>query len=104
MSYTLPAGARVTEAYLAWLAGLRDAIGRARVQVRVDRLVHGTPGDHRSLGGGLWELRVHAGPGYRVYYVSDDRGLTILLGGDKGSQPRDIARARRLAAALPQEQ
>jgi putative addiction module killer protein len=73
MSYTLPAGARITEAYLAWLAGLRDAIGR--VQVRAGRLVHGTPGDHRSLSGGLWELRVHPGPGYR-----------------------------RLAAALPQEQ
>lgn len=104
MSYNPPSHVRVTEAYLAWLDGLRDAVSRARVQVRVDRLVHGTPGDHRSLGGGLWELRVHAGPGYRVYYARDDLGLVILLGGDKGSQPRDIARARRLAAIVLQEQ
>ena len=98
MSYTSPAGARVTEAYLAWLAGLRDAIGRARVQVRVDRLVHGTPGDHRSLGGGLWELRVHAGPGYRVYYTQrGEQLLLLLIGGDKSSQTKDIAKAQQLA-------
>jgi putative addiction module killer protein len=104
VSYDTSGHARVTQAYLAWLDELADPVGRARVQVRVDRLVHGVAGDHRSLGGGLWELRVHAGPGYRVYYTRDARGLLILLGGDKGSQPRDIARARRLAAVLPKEQ
>ena len=104
MSYNRPGRIRLTEAYLSWLDSLRDTIGRARVQVRVDRLVHGAPGDHRSLGSGEWELRVHAGPGYRVYYTHDDRGLVILLGGDKTSQPRDITRARQLAAALLQEQ
>lgn len=104
MSYNPAVGARVTAAYLAWLDGLSDPVGRARIQVRVDRLVHGAAGDHRSLGSGLWELRVHAGPGYRIYYTRDDSGLVILLGGDKGSQAHDIARARRLAATLPQEQ
>lgn len=104
MSYNLPGGVRVTEAYLAWLDGLRDAMLRARVQVRVDRLVHGAPGDCRSLGAGLWELRLHTGPGYRVYYAREAGGLVILLGGDKGSQGRDIVRARRLAAEVLQEE
>ena len=57
---------RVTEAYLSWVNGLRDRVVRARVQVRVDRLAHGNPGDHRNLTDGVSELRIDVGPGYRV--------------------------------------
>jgi putative addiction module killer protein len=54
---------RLTEVYLDWINGLRDRSGRARIQVRVDRLVHGNPGDHRHLAGGVSELRIDVGPG-----------------------------------------
>ena len=92
---------RVTEAYLAWINGLRDRVARARIQVRVDRLVHGNPGDHRHLTDGVSELRVDVGPGYRVYYTERGGELIVLLaGGDKGSQARDIQRAVELAKGL----
>jgi putative addiction module killer protein len=92
---------RVTEAYLSWINGLRDRVVRARIQVRVDRLVHGNPGDHRNLTDGVSELRVDVGPGYRVYYTERGGELIVLLaGGDKGSQARDIQRAIELAKGL----
>ncbi len=81
-----------------WLDGLRDLAGRARVLVRIERLIGGHPGDHRDLGGGIAELRVDVGPGYRVYYLRHgDLVLLLLAGGDKSTQPRDIAKAKRLA-------
>ena len=87
-----------TEVYRAWINGLRDTVGRARVQVRVDRLVHGNPGQHRNLTGGVSELKIDFGPGYRVYYMQRGTRLILLLaGGDKSSQARDIAQAMELA-------
>jgi putative addiction module killer protein len=77
---------------------LRDREGRARILVRIDRLAHGHPGQHRNLTGGISELKIDAGPGYRVYYLQ--RGSTVLLllaGGDKSTQDKDIAVATRLA-------
>jgi putative addiction module killer protein len=92
---------RLTEVYLDWINGLRDRSGRARIQVRVDRLVHGNPGDHRHLAGGVSELRIDAGPGYRVYYTQRGNELIVLLaGGDKSSQQQDIRRAIELAENL----
>ena len=80
-----------------WVNALADKVGRGLIYERVDRLEEGNLGDHRSLGGGLWELRVHFGPGYRVYYGEDGPTIVILLcGGDKGSQARDIRKAHRL--------
>ena len=74
---------------------------RARIQVRVDRLVHGNPGDHRNLTGGIAELRIDVGPGYRVYYTQRGEELIVLLaGGDKSSQQRDVKRAIELAGNL----
>ena len=68
--------------------------------MRVDRLIHGNPGSHRNLTHGVSELKVDAGPGYRVYYSQrGDRLLLLLAGGDKSTQPKDIARAIRLAQA-----
>ena len=91
----------MTTVYRDWIDGLRDIVGRARIQVRVDRLVHGNPGDHRRLKGGLSELRIDFGPGYRVYFVERGDELIILLaGGDKSSQRSDIEKARRLAENL----
>jgi putative addiction module killer protein len=92
---------RKTAAFARWLDGLRDLRARARVQVRIERLAAGNPGDVRPVGEGVSELRIDTGPGYRVYFTSVDRNLVILLaGGEKSTQARDIARARRLARDL----
>jgi putative addiction module killer protein len=86
-----------TNDYREWLEGLRDLAGRARVLMRVDRLVHGNPGDHRNLTEGVSELRIDTGPGYRVYYARrGDRLLLLLAGGSKSSQSKDIAKALQL--------
>lgn len=100
MSYNGPAAVRVTESYLAWINGLRDVGTRARIQVRVDRLVHGNAGDHRFLRGGVAELRIDWGPGYRVYYARRGQELILLAGGEKATQRRDIRRAVELARNL----
>ena len=65
---------------------------------RIDRLTHGNPGDTKSVGQGVWELRLTYGPGYRVYYLHDGpRVILLLCGGDKATQQRDIERAHQLA-------
>jgi putative addiction module killer protein len=87
-----------TDEYREWLDRLRDQAGRARILVRVDRLIHGNPGDHRNLQGGVSELKIDFGPGYRVYYTQRGQELLLLLiGGDKSSQAKDIAKAQQLA-------
>ena len=92
---------RMTEVYRDWINSLKDRVGRARVQVRVDRLVHGNPGQHRALTGGVCELKIDFGPGYRVYYTERKGVLIILLaGGNKSSQQTDIETALALAKGL----
>jgi len=92
---------RQTETFARWLAGLRDQRARARIQARIDRLQIGNPGDVKAVGGGISEMRIDYGPGYRVYFVQRGTALVILLaGGDKGTQARDIAMARELARNL----
>ena len=87
-----------TDEYRDWLDRLRDQAGRARILVRVDRLIHGNPGDHRNLPGGVSELRIDFGSGYRVYYTQRrEQLLLLLIGGDKSSQVKDIAKAQQLA-------
>ena len=93
---------RKTEVFQAWLDGLRDVRARARVLVRIERLIAGNPGDVKPVGDGVSELRIDYGAGYRVYFVQRGRELIILLaGGDKRTQAADIVAARRLAAQLP---
>jgi putative addiction module killer protein len=90
-----------TDVFDKWLAGLRDAKGKARILARLESVRLGNLGDSKSLSGGLHELRVFAGPGYRVYFAPRGEIVIVLLcGGDKSSQQRDIARARRLLADL----
>lgn len=100
MSYNRPGHTRVTRTYLAWINGLCDPVVRARIQVRVDRLVHGNPGDHRFLTARVAELRINLGPGYRVYFLRSGEDLVLLAGGDKRTQRRDIRRALELAKNL----
>lgn len=92
---------KVTEVYRDWINSLKDLAGRARVQVRVDRLVHGNPGKHRVLTDGVCELKIDFGPGYRVYYTERDGDLIVLLaGGDKSTQAQDIKTAIALVKSL----
>ena len=73
-----------TDEYRGWLDALRDRTGRARILVRVDRLIDGNPGQHRDLTDGVSELKIDFGPGYRVYYTQrGSRLLLLLVGGDK---------------------
>jgi putative addiction module killer protein len=86
-----------SEAYAQWIDNLKDSAGRARVLMRVDRLIHGNPGNHRNLTEGVSELKIDVGPGYRVYYsIRGDELLLLLAGGSKATQARDIARALEL--------
>lgn len=81
-----------------WLRRLKDRRAAARVQVRIDRLAAGNPGDVRPAGNGVSELRIDHGPGYRVYYLQEGQRLIVVLcGGDKSSQTRDIDQAHRIA-------
>jgi putative addiction module killer protein len=81
--------------FTRWLERLRDRQAVARITARLDRLATGNFGDHRALGGGIYELRVDWGAGYRVYFARIGRVVLLLLcGGDKTSQQRDIERAK----------
>ena len=88
---------RQTEEYAGWFERLRDRRARALIKVRLRRLQCGNPGDVRPVGEGVSELRIHHGPGYRVYYIQRGCDVVILLAGDaKSSQQSDINVARRL--------
>jgi len=90
---------RRTEELAFWLRGLRDKQGRAKILARIDRLQEGNPGKTRSVGGGIVEMKIDFGPGYRVYYIQRGELLILLLcGGDKSTQANDIERAKALAA------
>lgn len=86
-----------TDEYSRWIDALKDPTGRARILMRVERLIHGNPGSQRNLTEGVSELKIDIGPGYRVYYSTrGDRLLLLLVGGDKSSQQKDIAKALEL--------
>lgn len=79
-----------------WLVGLRDVAGRARIRARLNRVRLGNFGDAKSVGDGVFEFRISFGPGYRVYFAKEASKVVLLLcGGDKGTQRRDIAKAKR---------
>jgi putative addiction module killer protein len=86
-----------TSEYDSWIRGLKDSSAKGRILARVARLELGNSGDTKALGGGLYELRIDYGPGYRVYFANINGALILLLlGGNKPSQQRDITKARKL--------
>lgn len=90
-----------TDTFSKWLSRLKDRKATARILARIESVRQGNSGDSKSLGSGLHELRVHFGPGYRIYFTRKS-GLVVLLlcGGDKSSQSKDIARARKILSDL----
>ena len=92
---------RQTAVFRAWLDGLQDHRAMTRVAQRITRLEAGLFGDPKSVGGGVSELRIDYGPGYRLYFVRSGKAIVLLLcGGDKRSQDADIAKAQRMAKEI----
>ena len=90
-----------THVFAAWLDGLRDVRARAKVQVRIERLAAGNPGDVEPVGEGVSELRIDYGPGYRIYFKRRGQEVILLLaGGSKATQSADIKTALRMAREL----
>ena len=102
-SWTVNYSSRVVQireapTYTRWFDALRDRQARARVTARVLRLQGGNPGQHRVLSGGVIEMKIDFGPGYRVYFTQRGAELVLLLiGGDKTTQQHDIELALKLA-------
>lgn len=93
-----------TEVFDQWLRNLKDRKGRARILARLESAQLGSLGDIRAVGDGVREMRVHIGPGYRVYFAQKGRVLLLLLcGGDKSTQARDITKARHILRDLGKE-
>jgi len=93
-----------TAIFDAWLSELKDMTGKARILQRLDSFQRGNFGDCEPVGGGVSELKIHTGPGYRVYFAR--RGAVVyllLLGGDKSTQKKDIIRAQEMLKTLPKE-
>lgn len=90
-----------TDEFSDWLGNLRDRRAKAKILARIDRLALGNPGDVVPVGGGISEVRVHEGAGYRIYYIPRGEEIVVLLcGGDKSSQQKDIALAKKIASEL----
>jgi putative addiction module killer protein len=91
--YATDAGA---EPFEDWMAALKDQAARGAIRARLERVEDGNFGDHRSVGDGVYELRINFGPGYRVYYGLDGKVIVLLLsGGDKATQEKDIKKAKK---------
>lgn len=91
----------ITETFDDWFAGLRDKQAVRRIHARIDRAEDGNFGDCEPVGGGVSEMRIHYGPGYRVYFTQRGMEIVILLaGGDKSTQTKDIKTAQELARQL----
>ena len=89
---------RQTREFRTWLSRLKDSDATNRIAVRLRRLSLGNPGDVKPVGGGVWEMRIDCGPGYRLYFTwRGDLAVLLLAGGDKSTQQRDIRRAQGLA-------
>jgi putative addiction module killer protein len=90
-----------TEEFDIWLSGLVDQKAQAKIASRIERLGLGNPGDVKPVGGGVSEMQVPYGPGYRVYFKQTDKTIVLLLcGGNKSAQQQDIKRAKEIAAGL----
>jgi len=92
---------QTTEIFDAWYDDLRDMQAKRRIQVRIDRAEDGNFGDCEPVGAGVSEMRIHYGPGYRIYFTRVGMAVLILLaGGDKSTQTKDIKAALKLAGEL----
>lgn len=92
---------RKTRVFEDGFVSLRDRHARMRIQARIDRLAFGNPGQHRVLAGGIGEMKIDCGPGYRIYYSRHgDAWVLLLCGGDKASQHADIGAALAMARKL----
>jgi putative addiction module killer protein len=95
---------RKSRRFAQWMEALTDLRGKARIQARIERLAGGNAGDVQPVGEGVSEMRIHCGPGYRVYFTMRGRTLIVLLaGGDKSTQHSDIKHALQLARDLADE-
>jgi len=95
---------RKTDVFAKWINSLKDIQAKARILARIERLAFGHFGDVKSIGEGISEMRIHHGPGYRVYFKKKDNQLVVLLaGGNKSSQSRDIRIAMELGRNLPED-
>lgn len=89
---------RQTVIFSKWLSKIRDAVAKVSIVRRVARLENGNFGDSKSVGGGVYELRIDVGKGYRVYFTNKDNKMVVLLvGGDKSMQDEDIKTAKKMA-------
>ena len=90
-----------TELFDVWFESLKDKQASRRIQARIDRAEEGNFGDHKSVGERVSEMRIHYGPGFRVYFIEREFEIVILLaGGDKSSQSKDIKQAQDIARQL----
>ena len=90
-----------TQAFDLWFGSLKDKLAARRIQARIDRAEEGNFGDHKAVGEGVYEMRIHHGPGFRVYFLLKGSEIVILLaGGDKSTQTQDIQTAQQLARQL----
>ncbi|MBD5435847.1 MAG: type II toxin-antitoxin system RelE/ParE family toxin [Treponema sp.] len=89
---------RQTTVFSKWLSKIRDAVAKASIARRIARLEKGNFGDSKSVGGGVYELKIDVGKGYRVYFTNKGGRIVILLvGGDKSTQDEDIKTAKEMA-------
>ena len=90
-----------TQAFDLWFGSLKDKLAARRIQARIDRAEEGNFGDHKAVGEGVYEMRIHHCPGFRVYFLPKGSEIVILLaGGDKSTQTQDIQTAQELARQL----
>lgn len=100
-NYSIQVKARQTARFSAWLTGLPDVRAKARILKRLDRAAAGNLGDVAPVSGGVSEMRIFYGPGYRLYFVQrGDKVILLLCGGDKSTQQNDIGEARALAEGI----
>jgi putative addiction module killer protein len=93
-----------TQVFTDWLARLKDQIAKKRIVARIRLAENGSFGDHHFCADGVWEMRIHCGPGYRLYYAQEGSTVYLLLiGGDKQSQDRDIEKAKDLWKSYSKE-
>ncbi len=93
-----------TSRFKKWISSLKDKQAKARILIRLKRMMEENPGDVKPVDSGVYEMRVHEGKGYRVYYIALENMIIVLLcGGDKSSQKKDIERAREMAAEARRE-